>query len=269
MKAIVLAGQRDGEDELTKLTGTSCKAFIEIGGKPMLFRVLETLQASKSVSAIYLSGPDQQHLDSYTQAIGGDGNRPANVLQQPNITWSAPGNSPSTSTYGILKDLAEDEQILLTTADHPLLTVEMVDTFCQQSLLKDADVVVAFAPYSLVQQEFPEMKKTIQRFKDGQFCGCNLFAFTSRRGRMAADFWRQLESDRKNPLKIIKFLGWWTLLKYSIGLLSLEDAVQTLGDKMDLKIGTVILPFGHAAVDVDSVSDYEIVQSRFGQTLPG
>ncbi|MCH8930275.1 MAG: hypothetical protein IIA98_05085, partial [Proteobacteria bacterium] len=59
MTAIVLAGQRDGEDALALYAGASCKAFVEIDGKPMLSRVLATLSASPGIETILLSGPSE------------------------------------------------------------------------------------------------------------------------------------------------------------------------------------------------------------------
>ena len=62
MTAIVLAGQRDGEDALSLHTGDACKALIEIDDTPMLSRVLEALASSAHVGAIHLSGPAHEML---------------------------------------------------------------------------------------------------------------------------------------------------------------------------------------------------------------
>ena len=45
MTAIVLAGQRDGEDELSEYAGVDCKAFVEIGGKPILWHIMKIYSA--------------------------------------------------------------------------------------------------------------------------------------------------------------------------------------------------------------------------------
>lgn len=253
--AIVLAGQRDGEDELARHAGAACKAVVEIGGKPMLLRVIETLASSSSLGHVFVSGPDEDKLVNQN-AIN-------ELIQSDKVSWLPPQQSPSTSAYDVLRKLAADERALLTTADHPLLSVEIIDEFCSQSLAQDADLVIGLAPYSLVHEAFPAMKKTILRFKGNELCGCNLFAFLTPRGREAANFWRQLESRRKNPLRVIHSMGWLTVLKYFRGGLTLQDALDTFSRKLGLRVGAVILPHADAAVDVDSIADYEQVKSRF------
>lgn len=255
MTAIVLAGQRDGEDALAEYAGAACKAAIEIAGKPMLQRVLETLRTSPSVGKIIVSG--QTTIDSDTQQSLSD------VIEVDDITWLSPQSSPSRSAYAALCELPPDDRILLTTADHPLLTPEIVGEFCARSAELDADLVVGFAPYSLVQENFPDMKKTVLHFDGIELCGCNLFAFLTPAGREAADYWRQVEAQRKSPLRVIRILGLLNLAKYFVGKLTLDAALQAMSRNLGLNVRAVILPYGDAAVDVDSVSDYRFVQAAF------
>ena len=156
------------------------------------------------------------------------------------------------------------QPVLITTADHPLLTAEVVDHFCRDSAATGCDVVVGLAPYDQVRAAYPELKKTVLRFRDGGYCGCNLFAFLTPDGRRVADFWRQVERERKKPLAVIRLLGLWALLRYRMGWLTLDAALAGLSRRVGLRIGVVILPYAHAAVDVDSLSDYVLVQ-RYGK----
>lgn len=259
MTAIVLAGQRDGDNELARHAGASCKAFVEIAGQPMLSRVLDTLASSSTVGDIVLSGPDEATLRDQ-DAIG-------DRLRSGEVAWLQPQASPSDSAYKALCTIGPDKRVLLTTADHPLLNTEIVEEFCRQSALSGADVVVGWAPYSLVQDEFPAMKKTVLRFRNAELCGCNLFAFLTPEGRKAAEFWQRLESQRKKPLQIVRFLGWWAVAKYVAGTLTHEDALQAFSIRLGLKIRAAILPFAEAAVDVDSVADYLLVQERVRKSL--
>ena len=174
-----------------------------------------------------------------------------------------PQASPSRSAYDVLSKLPLDEQVLLTTADHPLLTSEIVNEFCAASSKSGADLTVGLAPYALVREEFPAMKKTVLRFRDGEFCGCNLFSFLTPEGREAANYWREVEAQRKSPLRVIRALGWFSVAKYLLGKLTLDDALNSLSRNLGLQVRAVILPYADAAVDVDSVSDYRLVQAAF------
>ena len=129
-------------------------------------------------------------------------------------------------------------------------------------LASGADVAVGLAPYALVRASFPEMKKTVLRFSDGEYCGCNLFAFLTPAGRAMADRWREVEQQRKSPLKVIRMLGWSALLRYRLGLLSLDAAMELLSRRFKLRLVAVRMPFADAAVDVDSVDDHRLVEAR-------
>ena len=107
------------------------------------------------------------------------------------------------------------------------------------------------------------MKKTVLRFRDGEFCGCNLFTFLTPAGREAANYWREVEAQRKSPLRVIRALGWFSVVKYLCGKLTLDDALKSLSRNLGLQVRAVILPYADAAVDVDSVSDYHLVQAAF------
>ena len=160
-----------------------------------------------------------------------------------------------------------EEPILLTTADHPLLTAEIVDAFARQSLVDDVDVTVGLAPHALVTEAYPGIRKTVLRFSDGDFCGCNLFAFLTPEGRRAASFWRRIEQQRKKPLVVIGLLGWSAVIRYRLGLLSLEEALAKLGKRLGLRIRAVVLPYANAAIDVDSIADLMLVKGSLEKAV--
>jgi len=250
--SVVLAGERADTDPLRDETGVACKALLDIDGTIMIRRVINALDEARSVTSIHLSGPTEACVKSDAGL--------SDLIEQNRVAWSPPGASPSTSAHDMLGRFPKKQPVLITTADHPLLTGEIVDHFCRDSALSGCDVVVGLAPYDLVRQTYPDLKKTVLRFRDGGYCGCNLFAFLTEDGRRVADFWRQVEKDRKKPLVVIRLLGLWALLRYKMGWLSLDAALSGLSRRVGLRIGVVILPFAHASVDVDSVSDYVLVQ---------
>ncbi len=260
LTAIVLAGERSAADPLRDFHGAECKALIEINGRPMIHRVMDALESSQFVSGVWLSGPKKAAVDSDDRISHGMANG--------QITWRSPEATPSTSAFRVMSEMPADQKCLLTTADHPLLNAEIVDTFCRESLATGADVTVGMAPYPLVHASFPMMKKTVLRFRDGEYCNCNLFAFLTPEGRKIADFWRKIENQRKKPIILIGLLGWWSVLRYRLGLLSRDEALARLSKKLGLKLSAVTLPYGNAAVDVDSISDFTLVENKLSATPP-
>jgi len=249
---VILAGERTRRDALRDHSGVACKALINIDGAAMICRVITALNASKCVSSISLSGPERDCVES-------DAGLSEMVAAQ-RVAWTPAAGSPSTSAARKLAEFPDEQPVLLTTADHPLLTDEIVNHFCGESAATGCDVVIGLAPYELVKSTYPDIKKTVLRFRDGNYCGCNLFAFMSKDGRKAADFWRRVEKHRKKPLVVIGLLGWWSVIRYRLGLLTLEGALERLSRLIGVRLGAVILPYANAAVDVDSVADYQLVQ---------
>lgn len=252
--ALVLSGDRSSSDPLVAASGRGCKALVEIDGTPMILRVLDALGHSAEVGEITICGPSRESIA--TEA------RLAHLIAAQRIGWQPPQATPSTSAWQALAATPSATPVLLTTADHPLLRSDIIDHFCREALATGADAVVGLAPYALVRELFPGMRKTVLRFSDDEYCGCNLFAFLTPAGRQMAERWRAVEAERKSPLKVMKMLGWLSVLRYRFGWLSLTGAERALSRRMGLRLAAVRMPFGDAAVDVDSLADHELVQQR-------
>lgn len=256
MRAIVLAGDRGPNDPLVqRFDAGGCKAMLKIGGVAMLERVLHALQLARSVQGIAIVGPPREQLASSASISA--------LLQEAAIDWHPPLATPSRSAFQALQALPAEQPVLLTTADHPLLTAQIVDNFCSASLARSVDVCIGLAPYELVHKAIPTMHKTVLRFKDGEYCGCNLFAFLTPKGRTAAQQWQQVERQRKSPLRVLRLLGVKAVCQYALGQLTLAGALAGLSKRLGLRVGAVLLQDAHAAIDVDSIDDYELVQKQF------
>ena len=166
-----------------------------------------------------------------------------------------------------MQQLPEETPVLLTTSDHALLTPQIVDYFCSQALNSGCDVVAAVARHEEVTRFCPETHRTAYRFKDGAYCSCNLFAFLTPRARAAALFWRQVENQRKSPLRIIRTFGLISLIRYLLGGMTFATAVDRVSQRLGFKAGFVILPFPEAAIDVDSVRDWHVVRRLAGEKI--
>jgi len=250
--ALILAADRGIDDPVAKAAGVPCKSLTPIGGIPMVFRVVNALYASGQVDAINLCGPPESIVNQ-TADLG-------DLIASGRVKWYANQATPSASAYHVLQRLPDEDPVLLTTADHAMLSARMVDYFCSEARATGCDVVVGVARHETVTKAHPRTRRTATRLQDGAYCGCNLFAFLTPRARIAADFWRQVESQRKKPLRVIRVLGWMAVLRYIIGRLSLSEALDRISRRLGFKAGAVIMPFAEAAVDVDSVSDLELVE---------
>ncbi len=259
--AVILAGDRSPGDALALAAGVRFKALVPVGGRPMVLRVLDALGASASVGRRVLSGPPREALEEAAELRDG--------TARGVWDWLPPGASPSASALTALRALPAETPVLLTTADHALLRPEIVEHFCERARASGCDLVAGLARYDEVMAAFPGMRRTGLRFRDDVYSGCNLYAFLSPAARSAADFWRRIERERKRPWRMMRALGWGTVIRYAAGRLTLAQAVDRLSRRLGLRIGVVLLPFPEAAVDVDKLDDRAFAERILAERAEG
>lgn len=241
-RAVVLAGSRGPEDPVARAAGVSHKAFAKLAGRPMIAHVLEALAAAPRVSAVAVV------IEPSAPAL------PAGVER---IDAAA---SPSLSALAGFETAGPP--VLLTTADHPLLTAEIIGHFLAAAEASGADVAAGVALRPVVEAARSGARRTYLSFRDGEASGCNLFALMTPKARQALAFWRRLEAERKRPWRMALALGPWTLLRYLLGRLSMADAAAALGRAAGCRAALVTLPFAEAAHDVDKPEDLAFAETR-------
>jgi GTP:adenosylcobinamide-phosphate guanylyltransferase len=251
--AVILAADRGFNDPVAQSAAVSCKALTPVSGRAMVLRVLDALAEAQEVGVRILAGPAMASVEQNAELHS--------LISSGQVCWFTPQATPSSSAFSVLQALPDDVPVLVTTADHALLTAAMVDHFCSKARNSGCDVLAGVARHDLVAVAFPESRRTVTRLKDGGYCGCNLFAFLTPKARLAADFWKKVEKERKKPLRIVKVMGTLAVLRYLLRQLTLDQALAKLSQRMGMKVGVIQMPFAEAAVDVDKVDDWLLVES--------
>jgi GTP:adenosylcobinamide-phosphate guanylyltransferase len=243
--ALVLAGTRPGGDPLAEYAGVSHKALIDVGGEPMLARVLRALAAVPAVGRIVVA-IDRPQVLAELPACG----KPVTTLPA--------ASGPSASAAAALE--REGLPLLVTTADHALLQPEWVSEFLANGD-RAADALLALARRESVMTAAPQTQRTWLSFSDGDYSGCNLFLLRTPAAAGVVRLWQQLEAERKRPLSLLRKLGPQYVLRYRLGWLSLPQALERLGVLAGgARIRPVVLSDGRAAIDVDKPADLELVR---------
>ncbi|MBW1981301.1 MAG: nucleotidyltransferase family protein [Deltaproteobacteria bacterium] len=250
--AVVLAADRGADDPVARAAGVCCKSLTPIGDRAMVLHVVDALRAAREVRQIILCGPPRETIARDREL--------STLVSSGEVRWIANRETPSTSTHHVLATLSDDLPVLVTTSDHALLNSHMVDHFCTEARRSGCDVVAGVAAHHEVQAAYPETKRTAIRLQDGAYCGCNLFAFLTGVGRRAASHWKTVEKKRKKPLHLVSSFGPLTLLRFALGKLTSQEALSRVSRKFGLRAGIVLLPFPEAAIDVDTPSDWQLVQ---------
>ena len=256
--AIVLAGQRPGENGFADAHGVPAKALIPVAGEAMLSRVARTLLACPSVGRILVLAQAPEAL--MTGALGWLGD-------EPRIGTARAGDGISASVAAVIADGAAPYPVLVTTADHPLLLPEMVETFLAGT--SGADAAFAVVERRTVGEAGLDTKRTWIKFSDGHFTGANLFALRTPAARRALEVWARAEKDRKKALKLLMFFGPMTFLRAFTRTISLGAAAEKAGHGAGVALRAVRLPFAEAAVDVDKEADLELAERILAGRQPG
>jgi GTP:adenosylcobinamide-phosphate guanylyltransferase len=256
--AIVLAGSRPGENGFAESHGVAAKALIPVGGGPMLGRVLDTLLASASIGRIVVLA--QQPHELLRGALGW-------AAGHERIAMAVAGDGISASIARIAGSAEAPWPVLVTTADHALLTPDMVEAFITGS--DGVDASFAMVERRVVEQVHPGTRRTWIKLSDGHFSGANLFALRTPAAQKALAFWARAERDRKKALRLLMFFGPTIFLRAFTRTIGLDAAVAKAGRDLGIRLGAVRLPFPEAAIDVDKPADLELVERILAEGAAG
>ncbi len=249
---LVLAGSRGPGEPLARHFGVSHKALGQVRGRAMLARVLGTLCESGFFRRVLVAIEDEADIeaDSEVAAFFADG-RAERV---------GCGSSPGDTVRLVLRDLGdEDFPMLVTTADHPLLSHEILDDFLQRQP-PDADATLAVVSEDVIRARWPQARRTFYRFRREAVSGANLFVLSSRAALPLIDTWARVERQRKKPWRMVREIGMGTLAAYLSRRLTLDGALERLSRAVGAEIRAIRLPFAEAAVDVDKPADVAVVE---------
>lgn len=254
LTALVLAGSREGRaDPMAIAGGVAHKALLPVGGVPMLLRVLQALRANPEIGRIIVAA---QGADTLL----------ASIAFVPDTVARDAAGSPSQTVASMLAEFGTP--LLVTTADHALLTPAMLSWFMARCS-DEADAIAAVAGSKTILAAYPGTARTWLRFGDGRFSGCNLFMLRTAAAINVVEFWRSLEQKRKQPVSMAWLIGPVALLAYMSRLVTLGMMLRLLGHKTRTVLGVVDMPFAEAAIDVDSPADLILVEAIVGTAASG
>jgi GTP:adenosylcobinamide-phosphate guanylyltransferase len=245
--AIILAGQRPGPDRLASHFGITYKALVPIAGEAMLTKVLRTVNSHPRIGRVVVLAQDTDVIAPAVTAGGG-------------AELQASNDGISSS----LKLLIDNDNIpfpwIVTTADHPLLTAEMITEFLSNA---SGDLSVAMVERTVMRTKFAHARRTWMKFKGGAYSGANLFAFRSDKVVPALNLWAAAEKDRKQVWKLLLHFGPWLALRALTRTITLPDALAAAGKRLGLSAHLTQMSDPVAAIDVDKPEDHALASAIF------
>ncbi len=241
---LLLAGARPGGDSLTRSLRVDYKPLLPIRGEPMLLRPLRALlQVGKVAQLRVLT----QQVERIRDVLPND----------PRLVVEGSDETIAATLHRICADPAAQYPLLVTAADHALLTPQMVEEFIAGSA--DCDVSVGFVSRSNMLTRFPNAQRTWLRFGRERYSGANLFALRTPKARIGIERWRAVEQDRKKGWRVLLQMGLPLFLGAVLRVRDLHESARGLSRSLGIVIKGVVLSDPTAAIDVDKPADYTLV----------
>jgi GTP:adenosylcobinamide-phosphate guanylyltransferase len=250
--ALVLAGSRGPRDPLTSAEGARHRALLEVGGQPMIVRVVRALRATPGVGRIAVSIDEPSAIAAVPELAG--------LAREGALALHRSLPSPSRSVLDVLDGMPPGRPLLVTTADHALLRPEIVGRFLADAEASGADLALGLVAARVLRARFPDSQRTYVPFRDDGYSGANLFLFRTPRARRAAEFWLRAERLRKRPWRLVAAFGPLSLALFLLRRLDLDAAIARASRAIGARIAAVRLPFPEAAVDVDKPADLDLAR---------
>jgi GTP:adenosylcobinamide-phosphate guanylyltransferase len=239
MNAIVLAG---GPPDAVSATspGLANKAFLEIGGVPLVARVIAALRSAPEIGRIVVVAPPATHGSA--ALAGADERRPDGARMVESLQSGLAGLPP-------------DELTLVAVSDLPVLNAAAIAEFVAGARARGVD-----AAYAIVHQHdhvarFPGVPHTWAKMADGRFCGGGLVALKPRVMPALQAVLDDLGAARKSPLRLAALFGWDIVPRFAFGALTIAAAERRAGAILGAPVGAIRCSHPEVAVNVDRPSD--------------
>ena len=244
--AVVLAGSRLGGDPLATRFNQDFKALIAVAGKAMVRWPVEALLACPEVERVIVV---TQQPETLRAALPGD----------PRVEMRPSQATIADTIARLIADKAARFPLLVTTADHALLTPAMIAEFVAKA--DGADLAIGLVEQGVMRARFPAATRTWIGFKGGRYSGANLFTVASAKVLPVVERWRSVEQDRKRGWRVLAALGPALLLGAVLKLRTLDQSAAAVGRKLGLSIRAVQLSDPLAAVDIDKPEDHALAEA--------
>jgi hypothetical protein len=233
---VILAGGRC-EPELAALTGAEFRADVPFQGRTCLEIVLSAASGFGDPLVV--------------------GGRPGLHPRQ------TPGGAHFVESVRLGLERVRTDTFLLVTVDLPCLKADSLGRFIE---LCDPAVGLNYpiVPAEVCQREFPGLKRTTLRLREGTFTGGNVALLNRDLMRRALPVLEAAYAARKSPLRLARMAGPSVLGQVVLGRLfpaslRLKRLEQAVGKFLGVEVRAVVGQDADIATDVDSAAQMRVL----------
>ncbi len=246
--AFILAGGRS--PWLKDVCGTQYCCLAEINGRRLIDYIIAALQSSGCIRRIVVAAaPEALALL--------EGTLPSGVRLCP-----AEATLPATACAAAgLLGADSTPRLLGVCDDIPLLTAEGVQDFLSQCGLYPAgQLYYPVIPKEICLRSFPGAKRTYGVLKEGAFTGGNMMLVDKSVIYQAQDKAEEIFALRKSPLRLANWLGWVTILKALLHILTIEAIERRFSEIVGINGKAIVTHHAEIGMDVDKPDDLQLAK---------
>jgi hypothetical protein len=111
-----------------------------------------------------------------------------------------------------------------------------------------------------MERRFPGARRSYFKLKEGRFAGGDMNMFRTSLVGHYHPGWDAIVGARKNVLKQASLIGFGTLLRFAVGQLSIDGALQAARRALEINGRVLLCPYAETGMDVDKPHQYELVK---------
>ncbi len=248
---IIAGGLPKPDDPLFAYTQGKTKALLDMGGRTMLERVVDALQAAKRVDDIVVVG------------LGSDLGM---TFQRPVFHVPDQGSLIGNVIGGVrfLKERKPDlGMVMISSSDIPTITADIVDQYVASCEPFDKAIYYNFVDKPVMEARFPGSNRTFVKLKGANVAGGDLLLAHSDLANSHVDLWQALTEARKHAWKLAGLVGIRFLLKFLFRQVSLTDIEEKVLQTIGQPAQAMLSPFAELAMDADKPHQVDLLRQEF------
>lgn len=256
MHAIITAGGSVAEtDPLYSYTQGKPKSLIEINGSTMLERVAAALHGAQSIERLYVVGLDEADVRG--------------LKLPPDITFLPESgglvSNVSVSLNRLIADDPDATEVLMCSADIPLLTPEIVDAYVAQCRPFDYVAYYNIVTKETLERRFPNSQRTFVKLRGMAVAGGDMTLVQTRLMHTNRELWEAIVRGRKQAWKLVRIVGIRPLIKFLMRRLTLHDVEKLASRMLNAPVRVLNSPYPELAMDVDKPVQVELLRQAIYQ----
>lgn len=254
VRLVVLAGlPGHGRDALAERFGLEHRSLIPLNGRPLIAHVLQTAASHPAIASLAIC-TGREAFDPVWDVL-------TRLPGRGTVALVEARDSIEASVHAAAADW--DGPLLVTTADHALLSARSIDSMLEA--LQLCDVAVAISPRAAIEAWDGGAPRKYLEFSDGSFAACDLYGVSAAQALRAVGVFRGRGAMERPLARLVRAIGLWGVALMRLRMLALGVAVERASRRLDLRLRAVVLEDGTQALDVDDEHSYAAVCRLLGE----